>query len=304
MHQFEIDQLNFPLKIDYYSGAQGNFLQLMLALNTSPEMLDLDHLFDETGACHTIYDITKQPRWATQVGTTHFSQMNLPLNPDDRVLEIHVPKNYYLIVLINYLLRAPDHPFDIFTPHVASTQKLDRDPRKLQNWQKQLQHFFGPGPDYELWQWRCLFYFAFLHPDVERNQFNHKGAKMIMEFDCFFDLKQFCDILKKISNFFGLTWQYNPATEKVWRDYMDRNQGLAAKLRCDHISNAILAGRSVDLDDLDVVSQAWLTYRCFGKSPHLAIPWMKNFPKTSDQPAISFGDQLLSESVWLEIATR
>lgn len=301
MHQFELDQLPFPCKIDYYSGAQGNFLQLMLALNTNPSMINLDNLFDENGACHTIYHSDKQPQWQTQIGTAHFSQLGLPMQASDRVVEIHVPKNYYQIVLINYLLRAPDQPFDIMTPHVDTIRKLDEDPRKMSSFKEKLQRFFGPGPHYDLWHWRLLFYNEFLKPDAERNQFRHTGEKYFMEFDCFFDFHAFRSNLKNISLFLRLPFQYNEATEMAWQNYMGRNQGYAAKLKCDQIYKDLIDGRSVDLSDLDAVSQGWIIYRCFTRSPHLAMAWIKNFPSRSDCATVTLNDQMISESTWLEL---
>lgn len=304
MNQLELDQLPFSRKIDYYSGAQGNFLQCMLALNSNPDVLDLDNLFDNHGACHSIFDPEIQPNWQTQIGTAHFSQLGLPIGSDDLVVEIHVPKNYYIIVMINFFLRAPYHPFDIMEPHVDTMNKLDQDPRKMESFKQRLLHSFGAQANYEEWHWRFIFYQEFLRPDAERNQFNHVGRKHIMEFDCFFDFQQFCGTMKKISGFLGLPYQYNADTEMTWIEYMRRNQGLAAKLRCDQILQELQHGRTVDLSNLDLVSQSWIIYCCFGRSAHLAMPWIKKFPKRSDDLMISLNDQMLSESQWLELARR
>lgn len=254
---------NFPhldKKIDFYPGAHGNFLEMLLNVFAQDGGIDLSKpLFDANGACHLKYDWNTQPGYRQKIGCHHYSIMDLGFEPNDRVIEIVVDDAHKITVLINSDLRAGDQTVDIFNPEIDTLEKF-RDIPKRQAWIDLLIRDYGHRKDYPRAAFRHLYHGQY---GSDFNRFSHTGPKMSFPHSCFFDLALLVPQLERAAEFFGWRFQADDRLPRIWQEFMDLNQGLRLKNRCDGLLENLRQGRPVDLGGLTVLEEAWLIYRVF-----------------------------------------
>ena len=255
-------------KIDYHPGAHGNFLDLLLVLSSRPANIDLSQpLFDHNGACHMKYQKRYHPGYPNLFGVDHYS---LPdqnaawqLCPDDRVVEIHVPDLYRMIVVVNAHLRAGKCSIDIDDPEISTLAKYQHktNVRHVTAW---LIDQFGHQENYPRYALRTA-YFKMYHDDL--NRFQHRGQKKIFPHDSFFDFDHLCQELALTCDFFDLPFVLHAQTKQIWNQFIELNQGWHRYLRCQRMLEEIAQGQPTDLGQIGVAEEAWICYCLFRDRP-------------------------------------
>lgn len=269
--------LNLPKKIDFYAGAHGNFLELLINLCAYPKMIDTSQpLFDENGACHLKYYPDLHSQYRQTIGCGHYSVLGKKFSPSDRVVEIEISDPHKITVILNAHLRAGNQRLDIENLETDTLAKLEKVPKK-RPWADFLIKEYGVRKDYPASAFRLLYFTEY---SSNLNQFSHVGSKLKFTHDNFFDLAQLQSGLQQICDFFDLPYTAHADIPEIWEKFVSINQGLFYKKRCDDILQSILAGQDVDLTNLIIPEQAWLLYRLFPTKKE-AEPWFEQFPERS-----------------------
>ena len=247
-------------KIDFFGGAHGNFLELMINLFVYQIEFDNNLLFNANGACH-IKNQTTSYRPIIKCG--HFSFFNRPFNPDDKVIEIHCKDEDMLIAISNSLTRAGDQVIDITNLEKVTLSKLAKLP-KAQGLLRDLINEHGEQENYPRSVIRNYFYSKFDDPANGIDQFNNfkfAGSRHMFPFDALFDLEKFYLELNKCAFFLDRNFYPTERTVSIWKKFIELNQGYHSYVKCQKILYCILANEEMDISNLNIVEEAWLLYK-------------------------------------------
>lgn len=247
-------------KIDYFGGTHGNFLELIINLFIYQINYNEDQLFNKNGACH-VKDSSLN--YFTKIKCMHYSYYDIPFGADDRVIEITCKENNMLIALTNSLLRAGDEVIDISNLERETIKKLSVLPkaRLLLN---DLIKEHGEQLNYPRSVIRNYFYSKFDNPDFGINLFNnfqHQGPTLAFPFDAFFNLEDFFLNLNKCAFFLNMNFYPTDQTVKIWKKFIEVNQGYHSQQKCNQIMHYILTNQSMDISNINLVEEAWILYR-------------------------------------------
>lgn len=253
-----VDPLSFQKKIDFYPGAHGNFLELLLNIYACPLGIDSDRpLFDINGASHLKYSWYGQKGFRQNIGCHHYSVLDMDLDAADNVIEISVEDAHKITVIVNADLRAGNQKVDIVNPEINTLEKFQHLPKK-RPWVDWLVREYGSRQDYPRSAFRNLYHQEF---GTDMNHFKHLGTKMTFPHSCFFDFQSLIEKLGDAAVFFDLDFCPDDKMLAIWQEFIDKNQGLKAKLRCDKLFDDLVQGRDADLTNLSVAEESWLLYR-------------------------------------------
>ena len=248
-------------KIDFFGGVHGNFLELVINVFVLQQPFDFNQpVFNNNGACHLK---NQQPTYYPLIKANHWSYFDIPFNSTDELVEIYTPPEFMLAALTNSLLRAGDQVLNLNNLHIDTIEKLsaiDKSKIFLDNLIKE----HGVQSRYHQNIIRNYFYSAFIDPKCGVNQFNNfkfTGKKITFPFDAFFSIEKFYYNLNKIAFFFNE--DFHPTTEcsKLHRDFLKVNQGYQSQIKCQQIIDNILNGISSNIEDCNLLEQAWINYR-------------------------------------------
>lgn len=268
--------LTLNKKIDFFPGAHGNFLEMLLNLYAYNGGVDPSRpLFNENGACHVKYDTSVQDQYEQKIGCHHYTVMDLGFNDDDRVVEISIDPEHKITVLVNSHLRAGDQVVDIINPEINTLEKFKNLP-KSKPWIDWLTKEYGEQKNYPRSAFRKLCFNQF---HEEFNRFSYKGPKISFPHSAFFDLDALIYNCERIAKFFDLPFVPDTELPRIWEQFMKGNQGLRAKIRCEMILDELYDGSKPDLKGLSVVEEAWLIH-------NLCPEWTDAHVYLDDFPAI------------------
>ena len=255
---------SFDKKIDYYPGAHGNFLDLMLVLWTQPDNLDLGQpLFDENGACHIKHSAKYHRNYPRLFGCDHYSLLNhhaaWQLRPTDRVVEIHVADSHRMTLIVNAHLRAGKRSIDVDCPEIDTLNKY-QDKMGMKHVTTWLIDEFGHMENYPRSALRIAYFKMY---DSDFNHFQHKGKTKIFPHASFFDFDQLCQHLNLTCAFFELPSTPHEHAHRIWSQFMQLNQGWERHLRCQRVLDDIQNGQITNLEQLGVAEEAWICYNIF-----------------------------------------
>lgn len=265
-------------KIDYYPGAHGHFLELMLVLSTEPEMIDLAQpIFNEKGACHVKNQPRFHPCYSPKFRCNHYSWSTEHsidrLQPDDLVVEIQVADEHKMTVIINENLRADIKPLDVDDPEIGTLEKYNGR-QSRDSLISALVQQYGVRQNYPRSFFRTYYFTCY---NANLNGFQHRGRKQIFPHRSFFSYQQLCFHLEMICDFFHFQYKKHAHAERIWNDFIMLNQGLSRTRRCEQILLDLERGQTVDLSCLGVAEEAWI---CHWLYKHLDDPWdlVKSYP--------------------------
>jgi len=248
-------------KIDFFGGAHGNFLELVIDTFVNQHDYDFNQpVFNSNGACH-LKD--HNPNYAPDIKAKHWSTWNIPFDPQDQVIEIHVEPEWMLALLVNSFMRAGLETIDITDLENHTLKKL-YDIDKARPFVEDLIQEHGEHEHYPRSVIRNYFYSKFNDPvnGIDQfNQFQFKGKSHIFPFSAFFDLDQFYFHLNQCAYFLNQDFIARPECASLWKQFLELNQGYASQLRCNQIIEDILLGNSTSMPDLTLIEEAWINYR-------------------------------------------
>ena len=266
------------IKIDYVPGAHGRFLQALLLSGCFPGEIDLDtSWFNELGACH---NHLQQANYGGRIGCEHFSHRVVKgedctgaLRPTDKVIQIMVPFNHRLTVLINHQLKTGDTGLELDNLEQNTLKKIKKNP-KYQDLHRFLIKRAGKKTDYSRADLRLYYYISF-RKFVD--QFVHTGPTFNLDLSIFFNYPSLIRTLENIANWIGRTWRYDERYDDIWRHFMQLNRGLTRTIRCDQILQGIKLRQPVSLPRLSAAEEAWIVYNLH---PHMreAYPVLLDWP--------------------------
>jgi hypothetical protein len=111
---------------------------------------------------------------------------------------------------------------------------------------------------------RNYFYSKFIIPTHGLdlfNTFNFTGQKIKFPFGAFFSIEQFYINLNQIAFFLNENFYPDENCKKLYQDFLKFNQGYQSQIKCTNIINNILNGISTNIENCNLVEQAWINYR-------------------------------------------
>ena len=266
------------IKIDYVPGAHGRFLQALLLSGCFPDEIDLDTpWFNELGACH---NHVQQANYGGRIGCAHFSHYVATgedcsgfFRPTDKVIQIMVPFNHRLTVLINHLLKTGDTTVDLDNLEQNTLKKIKKYP-KYQDLRYFLIDRAGKKTHYSRSDLR-IYFDIYLRKFV--NPFLHTGPTFNLDLSIFFNYPLLIRTLDNIAKWIGLAWRYDERYDDIWQHFMHLNRGLTHTIRCDQILQGIKLRQPVSLSRLSAAEEAWIVYNLY---PHAqeAYPILLDWP--------------------------
>lgn len=247
-------------KIDFFGGTHGNFLELMINLFIYQVDYQETQLFNKNGACHVK---NNSADYFPRIKSRHFSYYNIPFNTDDKVIEIRCSEKDMLIALTNSLLRAGDEVIDISNLENNTIEKLSELP-KAKTLLEDLIKEHGKHTNYSRSIIRNYFYSKFETPEYGVglfNKFHHQGERLVFPFESLFNLEDFFLNLNKCAFFLSMNFYPTDRTVKIWREFIQTNQGYHSQQRCNQAINCILVNESMDISDFNLVEEAWILYK-------------------------------------------
>ena len=240
--------------IDFWGGAHGNFLEL--AVNScvfQQSWLLTQEIFVASGAVHVknknLTYAENRNRWCR---AEHLTQDGFRFAEHDRVIRIKVPWHLALICFTNATARAGTH-FDKgrdiwqLENHAFGTQMHDN--VIFKSHLPYLQERFGKMTRYPRYAWRHLFYNKFRHGRFSAEQDwddTVPGYKCFdFDFASFFDRQKFYRDLQEIAVFFDQTLMIHPEFDRVYDEFLEKNQGWRAWNRCQTIIAAVQEHRDI-----------------------------------------------------------
>ena len=256
----------FSKKIDYSGGSHGNFLEL--AVNGWIEQVPFDRnrpfFYSSNGACHTKHEFED---YQPVVKALHWSGYRIPLHHEDKVIQIIIPPQYALIILLNTWVRSGD---DANSNRLGELASLDIDTtaklssaKKYQYLLYQLQIVNGPSDSYTRREIRDAFFTVFSNDDYvnSMNIFDPTPASVYkINMHTMYNIEDFYTELNNIAEFLGKTFLPDQDLIRIYHEFLKYNIGLKSYHRCKTIVEAILANQQVEID-LNVIEEAWINHR-------------------------------------------
>ena len=248
-------------KIDFFGGCHGNFLELMLDMYVyGNNTMQGKSVFNTSGAAH-LKD--KNVDYAPMIRARHYSCENLPMNDDDKVIEIHCCNEYRLAALTNSLLRAGFEEIDIYNLHQNTIAKF----KALTKAQLDLDDLIrehGVQENYDKQIVRNYFYSKFEYDQYGIsmwNNFKHTGHKYIFPLSAFYNLEEFYYHLNQCAYFLNLNFYPTTETANTWNDFILRNQGYQSQKKCNKIIQSVLTKVPISTENLSLVEEAYIAHR-------------------------------------------
>jgi hypothetical protein len=256
-------------KIDFFGGLHGNFLELVVNVAINQNRYDISKpQFNNEGACHLKHD---DPSYSKMMTADHYSFNKIPFSSNDQVIRIVPTSDDLLIGLTNSFLRAGEQGVDLNCLEKDTVNKLSK-LTKTVNFKNTLISDYGNRIDYPRSGIRNYFYSMLSE--------HNNGLEMITNFDtsvsqayhfpfrAFFEIGHFYQELNSISKFLGLNFYPSIDLGKLHSDFIKCNQGFHSELKCKQIWQAILLGKSIDME-LNLIEEAWINcqvakcFRCY-----------------------------------------
>jgi len=266
-------------KIDFFGGLHGNFLEVSINYAINQNGYDITKpQFTKDGACHLkIGDIS----YLRIISAQHFSYNELEFDHNDRVVRIVPSMDDLLIGFTNSFLRAGDEMFDIDNLENNTLTKLSKI-EKSKNFVNTLVQDHGIKTDYSRSALRNYFYSMLTDQEnglelltrftpVDNPVYN-------FSFRSFFDIGMFYYELNKVANFLELNFYPTLDLAKFHSDFLSLNQGYHSEVKCKQVLQAILHGKSMDIN-LNLIEEAWINnqlIRCF-RCHDLPILWQDQY---------------------------
>ena len=255
-----MDSLTYR-KIDFFGGAHGNFLELVINHAIDQNSYDISKMqFNEQGACHNKdYNDSYVPITTSR----HYSHNGYQFQDNDWVIRITPTQSDLLILVTNSYLRAGNQPLDIMNLQHDTFAKMSRFP-KLDMFLKTLISNHGVASSYPRQILRHYFESMFAVPECGLELFtNWMPAKHqhTFNFSSFFSIGSFFKELQEISKFVNLKFYPSQQLIELYDMFLEKNQGWHSHLKCNKIIDAIVRKKSMSIENLNIVEEAWISYQ-------------------------------------------
>lgn len=275
------------IKIDFFGGLHGNFLELMLNLGFFPSTIDLNHqMFDANGACH-VKDFL--PDYQPTIKCGHWSWDQIPFAPDDKVVRIRPDHQSMLIAVTNTYLRTAGRSLDIDNLEIDTIAKLERvkHDKKTTPFLETLISEHGVQKDYARSILRNYFYSMFSTPKFGLDVYSvfdpETPSYHEFPFRSFFNTTDFFMELSKIGSYLELPYTPTSALAQLHQEFLRSNQGHHSKTKCDRIIEHILSGQLMPIQ-CNLVEEAWINhvltvaFNCV----YLEALWQDQYPSNTE----------------------
>lgn len=275
------------IRIDYMSGAYGNFLKYVInryiyrlkSANFNP--------FNHLGSSHsTSIDYEND----SQVTATHYSffkkkyKIDENITADDTLIRIIIDRPNIYHVYYNSVSRAGDITIDLENPEIDTIQKIESLKKEITarlvldklNYDQstinlfldklnydQLIKDFGVRINYPRASLRN-YYYAVLREDKFGldifNDFIKFNAETMVEFPvgAFISLEGFIKELKKLSKLItNENFEYDQSFIELYYSFIEKNLGMRSQIKCDKIINDIFTGNATQFK-VNILEEAWI----------------------------------------------
>jgi hypothetical protein len=248
-------------KIDFFGGAHGNYLELLINVFIYQNNYDITRpVFTETGACHLKNgDLSYQQI----VKAGHYSYSRMPFEKDDQVIKIVPDIDDMLIAITNSFLRAGDQLFDLDHLEIGTIKKLEN-LSKAKNFLTMLIDNHGIQENYPRHILRNYFYSMFDVYEYGLGMFNDFSPDIHSHYNfpfrALFDTNRlFCE-LNNIAKFFEVNFYPTDKLMQTHEKFLQLNQGYHSEIKCTAVLADIWAGRSNNID-LNIIEEAWINWQ-------------------------------------------
>ena len=246
-------------KIDFFAGAHGNFLELVVNHSIDQNPYDISKpQFTDTGACH----LKHHGEYVPITIASDWSNLKHQFTDNDYVTRIMPTQSDMLILITNSFLRSGNEHLDINHLEVDTFSKMSKLP-KLSEFLKTLVQNHGESKSYARNILRHYFESMFAVPEHGIDtMINWMPAKNSHQFDfsSFFQLDRFIKSLQDIAKFTNMEFQLTPQLIDLYDQFLEKNQGWQSHLKCNKIVESLIRKIPVTLD-LNIIEEAWISYR-------------------------------------------
>jgi hypothetical protein len=226
------------IKIDFYPGTHGNFLEYVTNVYIMQTNPGKTGLIDSLGAAH---DVDVEYQRERVVYNHHYSLFDEPFAEDDTVIRITAnvdDDEMWFIALTNCIHRAGNIGFE--TRILEVPEEVRAIPAQHRNnWYAK----FNERETYTGYQkWQAA-----------------PGAVFDFPFSDFYSFPTFCKRLNSLAGFLDQTFFPDARLYQLWNELMGKNQGLQSYNKCHKILDAVYANQSYKID-CDIIEQAWINY--------------------------------------------
>lgn len=227
------------IKIDFHGSTHGHFLEYIsnvYIMQTDPGQ---SVLFNSLGASHAVDNIYLRNR---QIKCGHYSSHGIQFKNTDQVIRITIDTSddqQFFIALTNLMYRAGDVGFE--KQMLSIPDIIRKDPIAIRNnWYSK----FNERDSYS------NFYNKFT--DVTQPLFE-------FSFGAFYSFPEFCKQLDKLAAFLNQTFFPDQSLFKLWKKFIDMNQGAQSYNKCNTILENIFANHDMAID-CTIIEQGWINY--------------------------------------------
>jgi hypothetical protein len=257
--------------LDFAPGLHGHFLEYILNRYIFKITADVDSIFQSSGACHPIN--TDKIYLADKiVRQRHYSSFDIDYPADTKkIIFIQRCARQDFILLTNMYHRCHPDSINVTDFNVDEIKKLQ-------------ESMMLAGSNQELkndWYSKLLesrFELADQQPITDLPVFN-------FAYESFFALDEFLLEIKKTADFLEQTFDFDRSLVKIWKEFIQRNQGYHAWVHGNELFAHVVAGNDVAVID-DWKIHAYLNYKIstiFSLHDHPDLFGLGTYPTSTKQ---------------------
>jgi len=227
------------IKIDFHGSTHGHFLEYVSNVYVMQTDPGSGELFNTNGASHAVDDVYLKNR---EIVCGHYSSNNIKFNNDDCVIRIIInptDDRQFFIALTNLMYRAGDVGLEkhlLFIP-----DSIRQDPVAYRN------------------NWYSKFNERHIYSDFYKDFTKLDQSSFKFPFDAFYSFADFCKNLNNLAIFLNQTFFPDQSLFKLWKKFIEMNQGIQSYNKCNTILENIFANRDMEID-CTIIEQGWINY--------------------------------------------
>lgn len=259
--------------IDFGPGTHGHFLEYILNRYIFGTETQISSIFQTNGSSHAI-NIDSVYQDYKIVDTAHYSMLKTHYPKDTKkVIFIEHTNELDFVLLTNVFYRC----------HPESMQGKDIGVEEITEWHKAMMSYES---DFDLknnWYTKLMehhFEYAEVQPKTNLPVYRFK-------YKSFFNMYEFLLELKNTANFLEQTFKFDQSLIKLWKEFIERNQGYNLWLQSNKLFENIVSGIDTEIPD-DWKIHAYLNFaisKVFQLYDHPRLFRLEPYPKTTKEIA-------------------